>query len=181
MWGTGDWSVVVPTETPLYKDFSELPPGKAKLVVRDARGRVVVQRVLEMPLAKLRAWSPSGRGEVFLVTQDYSIGFGSYNGPATTLVQVSDNAIREVTALDVKTKAEVLFTLVESLKSAWHLASPKNGNEILSVICRPESDDKFLITYFRYSFDGNRWIDYEREVEGFWEADNPFPSRSTFP
>lgn len=181
MWGTGDWSFVLLSDSPLYKEFSILPPMKAKLLIKDVKGSLVAERTLEMPLARLQAWEPSSHSqEFFLVTQDFSIGFGSYNGPKTVLLQVSSAAFRDVTALDQKTNTERPFRLMRSLKSDWRLATEKK-NEILSVTCHPKSDGEFSIDYVRYSFDGSRWIEYEREAGGLWESGDGFPRRSRFP
>jgi len=181
LWEKGDWSFVFPPESSTYKEFSSRPPVKSRLVIRNDKGKVIAERGLETPMAKLEPWNPSSdSNQFFLLTEDYSSGAGSYNGPGTSLLQISDAAFHDVKA-DTASGQEQPIRLVKSLKSDWQIVSRDNAGEILSVSCRPKSDGNFVIGYTRYSFDGNQWRKYKREVDGFWESDDPFPDRSAFP
>jgi hypothetical protein len=181
MWGVGDWPFVLSSDSKLYTEFSALPPGKAKLTITDNKGRLIAERTLKTPLAKLEPWNPSsGVSDAFLVTEDFSIGFGSYNGPATSLVEVSSTAFRDVKALNTETNLEEPFRLMKSLKSDWRIASREKDIEILSVASHPQSDGTFVIDYVRYTLDGTRWLQHTREVSGLWESGESFPDRSKF-
>jgi hypothetical protein len=179
LWGKGDWSFVFPHDSQLYKEFSALAPAKSKLTIRNKEGRLVADRELDTPLAKLETWNASSEAnQLFLLTEDRTPGMGSYNGPGATLLQVSDAAIHDVKALNTESHQEEPIRLVKSLKSDWHR---KSATEILSVSCRPKDDRNFVIDYVRYSFDGTRWLEYKRETDGFWESDEAFPEGSSFP
>ena len=181
LWGNGDWSFVFPPDSSVYKDFSTHPPVKAKLCIRDSAGKIVAERNLETPLAKLEVWNPTTEAnQLFLLTQDYSTGEGSYNGLVTTLLKVSDAASHEAKALDTESHQEGPIRLLKSLKSDWRIAQRESKPEILSVSCHPRNDGKFVTDYARYSFDGSRWFEYKREQQGLWESDQPFPERSLF-
>jgi hypothetical protein len=179
LWGKGEWSFAPHPLSKVYKEFSMIPPGKAKLTIRDYERKPIAGRDLETPLAKLEPWNSSAvTNQLFLVTEDDSAGFGSYNGLVTTLLQVSDGAFRDVTGLNTDSKQVEPIRLVMSIKSDWRR---ENGAEILTVSCHAKNNGDFIIEYARYSFDGARWLEYTRKVDGLWESDEPFPERSAFP
>ena len=184
MWGQGDWSIVFPPESSIFKEFSALPPGSARIEIRDNSGKLLATRALDVPLAKIEEWSPVGKTNWgYLLTQDYSTGMGSYSGPGTTLIQISGAAIHDASALDAKTHQEEPIRLAKTLKQDWKIMTGGNGTEILTVSCHPKSaeDDSFVVEYMRYAFEGTRWLKYSRQETGFWESDHPFPPRSAFP
>jgi hypothetical protein len=177
LWGKGEWSFVFPAGSPLNKEFSLVPPRASKLTARDNEGRLIVERNLGAPLAKLQPWN-SASGKVFLLTIDHSAGVGSYSGPGTTLIQASDGSLREVTALNMESHQEEPIRLVKSLKSDWR---SEGETEILSVSCRSTDLGTFVVDYIRYSVEGSHWVEHRKESTGFWESDQPFPERSAFP
>ncbi len=182
LWGRGDWSFVLPPDSSLYREFSERPPAKARLSITDTAGKVVAFRDLQAALAKLQRWGTSTDGNrLFLVTQDYSAGFGSYSGLGTTLLMVSGPAFRDVKALDGRSHQEEEIRLTRSLKADWRIAQQGENTEILSVSCHPAGHSRFVIDYVRYASDGERWLVFKREGDGFWESDDPFPKRSMYP
>jgi hypothetical protein len=182
LWGKGDWSFVFPPSSKLYNEFSAVPPRRSMLRIVDSNGRIVAGRDLETPVAKLKAWNPTAIiHELFLLSQDYSAGVGSYNGLVTTLVKVSDSGFRDIEALNTASRQKETIRLVKSLKSDWQIRDRENGGEILSVSCKARNNDSFIIEYIRYSLDKGQWLEYKREVAGIWESDEPFPDRSAFP
>lgn len=182
LWGQGDWSFVFPPDSELYKRFSISPPRRSHLSIRDKGGKLLVERELEMPLARLKVLDPmAGANRLFLLTQDYSAGVGSYNGLGTVLLEVSGPAIQEISALSMESHQDELIRLAKSLKSDWRVTRTKTGVEILSISCHPKDGGDFVVDYVRYSFDGTRWLKYKRSVEGIWESDQPFPERKLFP
>lgn len=179
LWGKGDWSFVLPHVSPLYKEFTVLPPGKSKLVIRSNNGLLVAERQLDTPLARLEAWNaPSGANQLFILTEDYTAGVGSYNGPGAILLQISEAAIQDVKAVNAESQKDEPIRLVKSLKSDWRR---EGADEILSVSCRARDGGTFVIDYVRYAFNGRQWLEYKRQTDGFWESDEPFPNRSAFP
>jgi hypothetical protein len=62
-------------------------PAYLRLV--DGAGHVLNDEPLEVPLAAIKVAHLYGdRFPTYLVTADYSTGLGSYNGPATTFVEI---------------------------------------------------------------------------------------------
>lgn len=182
LWGKGDWSFVFPPSDSLFKEFSSLPPGNAKLAISDNDGKLVAERSLEKALAKLQEWDPAHSGNrEFLLTVDYSAGWGSYNGPITTLLQISNGTFHDVEALNGNTGQEEPIHMMRSLKSDGKITKSEKGEEILSLSCHPKNDNNFVLDYTRYSFNGARWLEYKRQDKGFWESDGGFPARSAFP
>jgi hypothetical protein len=65
------------------------------------------------------------------------------------------------------------ITLMRSLKSAWNLTNVLDGQDILSVSCRPDDDTgRFSTTYSRYHYNGTQWLVSSRRERHFWEADD---------
>ncbi len=159
----------------------------AFLAVVGPRGKMADRADLERPDAKLETLRLRGDDHVtYPVTVDYSIGMGSYNGPLTFFVEVSAGKLRWVEAVDVKTGQSSRISLMRSLKTIWTLTDAPHGRhkEILQAACRPgfgSSEGGFLLSYTRYSFDGKRWIRYERTESGFSEFEDGFPDRALFP
>jgi hypothetical protein len=120
----------------------------------------------------------------FLVAVDHSVGFGSYAGVETLLLDVADGQFRWAEATDIDTKQSEQIRLPKTLKAAWKLVPFRGNNDILFVYCRPSKmqiGDEFVIGYIRYRFDGKQWAKYKRMQKGFWESDEPFPPLSKFP
>lgn len=181
MWGHGDWSFALKPEMELYKDFSAFPPCNAKLQIKDDKDKLVFDRFLNRQLAKLEELDAVGNS-TFLLTVDYSTGFGSYAGLETSLLQVAGAGLRDLDALDVSTQQREPIRLAKSLKSGWTISKVSNGLEVLSLWCRPTPNGAtFNLMFTRYSFDGNQWLAHKRQEKGFWESDQPFPPRSAFP
>jgi hypothetical protein len=187
-WGHGPWELNLDEESDLYKNFSDRPPLNAKVRIQDESGKIFAERRLEHPLAKLEPWNPdSVINQLFLLTEDYSAGFGSYNGPITSLIQIFDESFHDVNALNAQSHKEEPIEFMKSLKTDWQIVRRDGKVEILKVACRPNFDDtsyagSFVIIYTRFSFDGRRWFKNVREEAGYWEeGDDPFPDRSQFP
>jgi hypothetical protein len=166
-----------------------LLPARLRLV--DASGRVVESRAFERPLAELSvAHLYADARPTYLATVDLSAGFGSYSGPLTRPVEVRDGRLRWLTALDARTQRDDSLFLVLTLKTGWRLIPrAAGGRDILQAACRPDFDapssasveQRFIITFEHYTFDGRRWVKRSRSERGFWEYEDTFPSRDRFP
>lgn len=104
---------------------------------------------------------------IYILTRDYSIEFGSYNGPLSYFFEVNKNGIQYIFPEG----------LVTSLKSKWFFIEKEGLKEILYKTCRPalnESVDNpsFFIEYTRYSQSNNSWRKSSHKRKGFWENDN---------
>jgi|SRR5579863_1541370 len=180
--GNGDWSFVLQPSTELYKEFSAIPPCPAKLEVLDERGRLIAERLLETPLARIEKWSPNQiPGWGFLLTQDFSIGMGSYNGPLTTVLRILKARFIEISSINHDTQKPEPIRLAKTLRAGWRITHYDGATEILAISCHPDNSQNFVIDYARYRFDGTLWVKLTRQAPGMWESDQPFPLRSAFP
>jgi hypothetical protein len=88
IWGTGDINI---DDDPKLADFRSNPPHNGAIQVVDRAGKILEVKNLERPLAKLRSAQLYGDARLtYLLTVDYSAGFGSYSGPITSLVEVKN-------------------------------------------------------------------------------------------
>jgi len=169
--------------------FKTGPPRNAVIQVVDRSGKVLDAKTLQRPLAKFRTGQLYGDSRLtYLLTVDYSAGFGSYSGPITNLVEVKTGHLRWVESTETTTGSTGKISLMESLKTTWKFvdAPDGKGKQILFAQCRPDwSSDKddpdFRTTYARFYFDGTKWLVIERTVKGISEFDQGFPSRRHFP
>ena len=85
LWGIGDVDI---DDDPKLKTFKDEPLRNAMIQIVDHAGQVVDSKDLEAPLARLQSAQLHGNSSLtYLLTVDYSAGFGSYCGPITTLLR----------------------------------------------------------------------------------------------
>jgi hypothetical protein len=126
---------------------------------------------LEKPYATINDKYIDGFKRIFLITQDFGIAFGSYNGPITQLLEINGNSMNWVKTLDKRSNINVQISLLRSLKSAWNF-DPKT-NDILQIRCRPSDSLDTFITYFsRYHHNDRGWTLITRSEPMFWEAED---------
>lgn len=188
--GTGDLDGNINVDDdPQLTMFKTGPPRNAVIQVVDQSGDVLEAKTLQRPLAKLRAEHLYADSRLtYLVTVDYSAGFGSYSGPITNLVEVKRGHLRWIDSTETKTGSIGTISLMESrrqLGNFW-MRSDGKGKQILLARCRPDwysdkNDPDFRTTYARFFFDGTKWLVVERTVKGISEFDHGFPSRKHFP
>ena len=184
MWGTGDWTFVLPEGDPRQAAFAGNPPRNAELRLVTSSNQVLQRVSLEQPLARVTEVQVLNGKTYFLVAVDYSVGFGSYAGVTTLLLDIADGQFRWAEATDVATKQAEQIRLPKTLRSSWKLVPFHGNHDILLVFCRPpkvQVGNEFVLGYVRYRFDGKQWMKYERLQKGFWESDEPFPPLSEFP
>lgn len=185
MWSTGDWSFVLPQDDPRYADFEARPPRNAELRIVNDTGSVLRNTPLDRPLASITEVHVRNSKPSFLVAVDYSVGFGSYAGVTTLLMDVVGGEFQWADATNIDTHETEQISLPRTLKSAWKLVPYGESQDILWVYCRPAkvqvAGRAFVVGYVRYRFGGKRWLKYQRLQNGFWESDEPFPSASAFP
>jgi hypothetical protein len=186
LWGTGNVDIDENRDLAIFK--SE-PPRNASIRIVDQAGKVLEEQALERPLAKLRTAKLYGDSRVtYLLTVDYSAGFGSYSGPITNLAEVKGARLRWVEALEAIGGSSRKISLMDSLKTTWKFVDSPDGKgkQILLAQCRPDGsfvggDQDFKTKYARFYFDGTKWVVLERTVRGFTEFEQSFPSRRYFP
>ena len=155
-------------------DRTEVKP--ALLLITDEHNRVVYSEWLERESARLdRVFLRSDKSrQTFIVTRDYSIGWGSYNGPVSYFLEVTPTGIRYIFP----------HGLMTSLKSAWAIAyqSAALDSDSIEVIyqkCRPNfveiehQDLAFQTTYERFYLAGDVWKSERLTETLFWEHERP--------
>lgn len=180
LWGVG-WDGLE-SDDPLRKMLSTKPPVNAKLEIVDSRGQIIESDQLERPVAEIEG-SLLPTSDTFLLTVDYSVGFGSYAGPSTSLVDVRNGKIIWLKAVDADSHKEEPITLPVTLKSDWKFVSTAGKRDILQVLCRPDftgGKNDFNVEYVRYRFEDGRWIKFARTEKDIWESDEGFPSLTKF-
>lgn len=187
IWGHGDWTFVFSEHDPQYALFEANPPTNAKLRILSDNSKQPAQTLaLQQPLARIEEAQLVAGKTSFLVAVDYSVGFGSYTGITTQILDVRHGQFRWAMSTNSHTHEVQPIRLAETLKSGWKLVPYRNATQdILLVYCRPSRvaapGHEFVIGYVRYRFNGRYWIEYQRLKSGFWESDQPFPDPSAFP
>lgn len=174
-------------------EFAHIAPElrNAHLRLVNGAGKVLVDDSFDVGLAQIKTVFLYGtRFPTYLVTSDYSIGMGSYAGPFTELVEISDGRLRYLeSAEDMKTD-QPHISLAMTLKTHWRIVPDHDGiKKIEAVSCRPNfknpdvNANEFIVTYSTYRFDGAAWHHLSRREMGFWEYDGPksWPARDKFP
>lgn len=178
LWGNGDWSFVFPSDSNLYKDLANHPPIKSRLRLMDSEGKLVAKRDLERPLAKLQVLNPTVEaGQFFLLTQDYSVGFGSYNGLITTVLRVTDATLQEINALNIVSRQKEPIRMMKSLKSDWRAIQLEGVPEILSVSCHRTGMGNSSSITFGTALREAAGSNAHRKWPVFGRRTNHFPSR----
>jgi hypothetical protein len=180
-WGSSaDPEMALGPDDPLVKSFEAHPlkNGRIRLVGQD--GHVVSVSSFGEPLAKVDTDYLYGTDfPTYLVSVDYGVGMGSYAGPATTFMEVRGGRLIDLPIL-----------VGQSLKNGWQIvpASSAVGKEIEQVQCHPNfknpnwaDTDEFVVDYSTYRFVNGQWRKKSVEKIGFWEADDGWPPRSSFP
>lgn len=119
---------------------------------------------------------------------DLSAGLGSYSGPYARLAEPDVRGFGWLTA-DSAGVAEDTITLVSTLKTAWRTAprTDGRGQDLLMILCRPDFSApdtvpaRFVLTFKRFTFSGQRWELRQRQTPGCYESDEPFPPANRFP
>jgi hypothetical protein len=158
-------------------DFSNSPPAyfshkdvkQALLLVVDDERRILYSEQLGRESARLdRVFLyEDRRKQTFIVTRDYSIGMGSYNGPISYFLEVSETGIRYI----------LPHGLMTSLKTAWIIKQTGASTEVISKKCRPDFSTatpdslQFEVIYERFYTLNGSWQTELRSEPGFWEAE----------
>jgi hypothetical protein len=165
------------------------PLRPALLRLKNAHGDIVATRTAARPLAALAMLRLYGtERRTYLFTVDLSAGLGSYSGPFTRLAEPDSSGFGWLVA-DSAAVATDTITLISTLKTAWRTWPRRDGRgqDLLMVLCRPDfsapdsEPSRFLLTFERYTFDGHRWVLRQRQRDGCYESDEPFPAATNFP
>lgn len=105
----------------------------------------------------------------YVLTQDYSIGMGSYAGPISYFLEVGRDGIHYIFNKEG-------FTI--ALKSGWLIKNVDQECEILRKSCRYEGEvtdsgsNHFWTFYEKYSYQNGIWRSSQRRENRFWEYEN---------
>ncbi len=189
MWQSGGPEMALDSKDSLLKQLASSPLQPAVLRLRDGKGNVIAEKKLRREQARLEVRQLHSGQQSILVTTDLSAGFGSYSGPFTEILDLTQGALTSVQARDIATNSRGIIILASTGKRAWRVVPSASGSagskDILEVACHPKSwgadSNEFLIFYVRYHWNGSEWLVTERKSPGFWEADEHFPALSRFP
>ncbi len=128
-------------------------------------GTVISRTILDVSCARIDSvyLDESKKHIVYLFTPDYSIGMGSYNGPASYFVHFADTGM-------VFNKGENGFAI--TLKSAWAMRYADNRLEVWSKICRPDNLEDFTITTKKCTWDADSFKSVKVARKGIWENES---------
>ena len=186
LWQTSiDPVFVLGGDDPAARAFRVRPLLPAKLRQITSVGKIFFEVILnpEAPLARVEtrrlgaAFDP-----IYLVTTDDDAGWGSYSGRATSLYDVRDGRLTQLSARTVNGVNEPVV-LVNSLKSGWKIRDANPAHIVIEqLFCRPDMKGAgFSLTYITYWCDGHAWRVARRSASGFWESDEGWPSATKFP
>lgn len=172
-------------------DYEAIPENAKNALVRilSADGIETSKKQLGVPRGDIELLKGNLEGKNYLfITEDKSIGFGSYNGPISILYSLDENRLMPGSAVSETTKKRGPMELMRSAKTDWKVKEKGlNGfPEIFKVSCRPdfskvEKEVAFKVNYTHFLFDGTHWRRKDREVGGCWESENAFPAEKLFP
>lgn len=153
-----------------YDDGDKKDYKPAMMVVVDEKLKIIYYENLGRESARLdRVFIYSDkRKATYILTRDYSIGWGSYNGPTSYFLEVNEKGINYIL-----NKGGYLT----SLKSQWIIYLVGSGSEILYKYCRPDSVNinsekvDFYTTYERCYFEGDTWKLKSAKIKEFWESE----------
>jgi hypothetical protein len=151
-------------------------------------GKMLFSKTLEKPGVDLEVFhSKTGDNTLFFLTEDWSIEFGSYNGPITFVVAIVGGIPIMLEARDEK-GAHRKISLMRSLKTVWKTVANHGAvPQILKVSCRPDFETKpdeemrFITTYSRFVQVAGEWKVFEKHSAGLWEDEGVFPPLKAFP
>ena len=135
---------------------------QALLVIVDENLNILYYEQLGRELARIdRVFLyPNKSKPTYIVTTDYSVDFGSYNGPTSRFIEVNEDGFFYI----------FKNTVMSSLKSQWLIYSEGFSKTILYKTCRPVfSDNEFTITYRLLKHENGSWSSESISEAGFWE------------
>jgi len=144
----------------------------------------------DFPFARLNEATLASRARSYLLTCDANTGIGEYGGLVTYLYEVVHDELRPIEFVDSKSKKSERIELLDSSITNWKLVRSKDGKsrDILYAYSGPvvnpnDVDDvQFCTHYYRFHFDGRRWVRYGRAEKGSWgNLGESLPPLSKFP
>jgi hypothetical protein len=163
--------------------FKNDPAKVAVLRLKSLSGKFVAEMKLEKVDAELTTQDlRDGDHRIIFLTQDYSTGMGSYNGPTAQILEVGPTNISWAKAIDARTGEKIKISLMQNLKTGWGFRPNKAGRgmDILKASCRPtdlsnaNGDLIFDTTYSRFHRDHQEWTVTKRTRKNeFWENEGP--------
>lgn len=177
-------------EAEIKEMFEKVPPRTAIFRLLDARGRIAASKSLQCVRAEFKAVKLYATAKpTFEVICNYQNAAPVW-GAESRFAEIAEGKIQWLEAFDSKTNEKVEMAFVNSHRIGWEFGRAAKGKsrDILSVYTgwktspTDADDGDFLVYYWRFHFDGTRWIRYERTVEeDYWEDEFGFPKPAKFP
>lgn len=174
----------------LLKSIKTKPLRNGRLRLVRSDGKVLAEDKFDVPLGKIEAaFLYPSKFPSFMIWTDHGIGWGSYAGPAMSVLEVRGGQSAYVQAVTEDGKSRLRISYAESLKHAGRIV----GQEIQRMDCQPNFDHEkiegeegdFVVSFSTYRFDGAQWVFRLRRRIGCIENtgdDNSWPEdRSIFP
>lgn len=126
-------------ENSLIFKANPLRPGVVRLL---AKNKKELSRLnLDKFYASIETEKVNNTGKcIILITQDFGIGMGSYNGLLTKILKIENKKISWEKSYNSKSKKNESISFIRSLKTAWNFSLKNKLGEvdILKVSCRPD-------------------------------------------
>jgi hypothetical protein len=192
LWASGGPSLTLDRKDPLYRQLTAPPLKRAVLLLMNPQKKIVGRITLQRELAILQAATLHAGYRTIMITTDLTAGFGSYSGPLTQILDLSEAKLEIATARNTFTGKSAPIYLARTLKTEWRVSAdhPRPGApvDLLEIACRPGANapldpapDEFAVIRTRYHWTGTEWVFARRRAPGFWEADHEFPPIERFP
>lgn len=136
----------------------------AILLIKRPDGTEIKRYQLGTPCARIDTayFDEQKTHPAYILTEDYSTGMGSYNGPLSCFVRFTDTGM-------VNYNAGSGFAT--TLKSTWAIRYTNNNLEIYSKICRPCDSGDFCITTRKATWQSDSFKNESTVKNGFWEKE----------
>jgi hypothetical protein len=153
----------------------------ALLRLIDSSGKKLEVHQLSKPMAWIKGSMLDGPGPTFEVTEDFSTGFGTYNGPMTSFVSIGSGKLQWLEASDPDGRNEHVIQFLDSIRSVWRV---KNPTTILAAFAQPDKKGTGgTVRLSRYSYEKDHWVEHSVTKSGpsEFEATESIPADSEYP
>jgi hypothetical protein len=153
----------------------------AQLRLLDSSGKQVDLQPLKKSMASIKISAVDGPGPTFEVTVDYSLGWGTYNGPITSFATIHHGRLLWLEAADPDGSHKHIVKLLENTRSRWKVKDP---HTFLRAFTHPNMKGiGNILELARYSLEGNQWIEHSLSKNGPDDFELPafIPSDSEYP
>ena len=183
MWRhSDDADILFGEDSAISREWQRRPLLNAQLFLVSATGAVIAKKQFERALAAVEQAPVHGLSTpTFLLTIDYSAGFGGYSGPFSQLLAPAERRLDPVEAVNARGQSGPI-ALASTLHAGWKVVPSRRGGteEIEEVSCASGKGTETSQLYETYRYDGSRWTVISRQ-HGECSEIEVFPPRGEFP